>query len=124
MTGYQLGTDGLKENLRSLHRQERIPLIPLQFSGVDLTDAKSALVTFNAWGFCKDPIKYRLNGGTWRTFKMPFPECDNGARAVLMPVDLADLKQGDNSIEMYTDTGTGSVVGAIVAHVELTVETN
>jgi hypothetical protein len=125
MTGYQLGTDGWKAKQRGfIALNDGRDAVPLQFPGVDLTDAKSAAITYNAWAYCKDPIMYRFNGGTWRTFKTPFPECDGSARAVFMPVDLADLKQGDNSFEMYSNTGTGSVVGPIVAHVELTVETN
>ncbi len=72
-------------------------------SGVDLSDAASAAITLNAWEMCApDKIDYRFNDGTWRSFVPPFPDCDNSARAVLIPVALSDLKAGDNKLEMYS----------------------
>ncbi|HZU84183.1 MAG TPA: hypothetical protein VE987_14740, partial [Polyangiaceae bacterium] len=120
-TGYQLGTDGLSANQRGIMATNGGAAAPVTLQGVDLTNAADAVLTMNAWDFC-DPIQYRFNGGTWRTFSSPFPECDMGARAVAIPVQLSDLKSGDNTLEMYTNTGNGGVVGAIVANIELTVD--
>ena len=46
--------------------------------------------------------RVRFNGGTWRTFAHPYPESTDATRAVTMPVDLADLKSGQNALEMRT----------------------
>jgi hypothetical protein len=120
-TGYLLGTDGMPAERRGFLAGDG-PAAPLTIKGVDLTNATDAVLTFNAWAFCdKVTVKYRFNGGTWRSVKHPFPDCDEGARAVAVPIDLADLKQGDNTLEMFTDTGKQDFIGVIVANGELTI---
>jgi hypothetical protein len=122
-SGYMLGADGLPTDQQGIVSINGQPAAPVTLHGVDLTNAVDAALTLNAWGFTSpDTIEYRFNGGTWRVFDQPFPDKGNGsARAMLIPVSLTDLKQGDNTLEMMTDTGTGSVFGILIANAELTV---
>jgi len=121
-TGYVLGTDALpveKQGILSGDTDAQVMVL----KGVDLTNATDALFTLNAWNYCPpDQIKYRFNGGEWRLFQYPFPDCDgDSARTFGMPIDLADLKDGDNTFEMWGDTTTRSYFGIIIANAELIV---
>ncbi len=110
---------------------------PITLSNVDLTNAVSAALTLNAWFYCPgESIGYRFNGGPWRAFDCPFPpahggtvevpgcgggnqaigDCENSARAVIIPVALADVTAGDNTLEIISSTGE-----TIIANVDLTV---
>jgi len=100
-----------------------------------LTNAAGAALNLNAWTFCPgEAIGYRFNGGDWRTYDCPFPlangmgdgnikigDCNQAARAVTIPVDLADLKQGDNTVELMTTRKGDSTPEVVVANIELTV---
>jgi hypothetical protein len=110
--GYLLGTErGGKDSLVKT------------IKGVDLTGAKSASITLNAWEACSPTtLDYRLNDGAWRSFKLPYPSCDHAARAVLIPVALGDLKSGDNKLEMYANRNGGDSLGVIVSNAELLVD--
>jgi hypothetical protein len=92
---------------------------PVTFQGsVDLAGATDAALTFNAWfaSAKNDPIGYRLNGGAWRTFDAPFDTSVGLARAVMVPVELADLQQGANTLEMKSGSG-----GVVIGNLELLV---
>ena len=116
--GYALGTSAMDENKRGILATGTGMAAPLPIAGVDLTGASAAMLTFNAWSACA-PIQYRFNGGTWRTFDPPFPDCSDGARSIAIPLNLADIVPGDNSLEMYVDTD--SLNGWIVANLDLTI---
>jgi hypothetical protein len=89
--------------------------------GVDLTDAVEARINLNAWYFSSErSIEFQLNGGEWRTFAHPFPDSLDQTRAVSMPVDLADLKDGQNTLALRTG-GTTPESPLVVANVELEV---
>jgi hypothetical protein len=125
--GYMLKPDGMSTHMGSVQ--------PFKLSNVDLTNAMDAAITLNAWSFCPgEALYYRLNGGDWRKYDCPFSPacegcgdgnaapgtCDTSARAVVMPVQLSDLKQGDNTLEFKTDrTDINSDV--VVANAELSV---
>jgi hypothetical protein len=88
---------------------------------VDLTDAVEARVTLNAWYFTSErSIEFRFNEGTWRTFEHPYPDSTPATRAVMMPVDLADLVDGQNTLEMRT-AGESNQPPMIIANIELEV---
>jgi len=86
---------------------------------VDLTDAAEARINLNVWYFTR-AIEFRFNGGEWRTFVPPFPELQEQTRAVTMPVDLADLKDGQNILELRTEGGTDQSP-MVIANIELEV---
>ena len=89
--------------------------------GVDLTDASEARINLNAWYFTSDrSIEFRLNGGMWRTFKHPYPESSPQTRAVTMPVDVADLTDGQNTLDLRT-AGNSPQPPMVIANVELEV---
>jgi hypothetical protein len=86
-------------------------------TGVDLSNAADAVITLNAWEFKPgDSIGYRFNGGKARSFAHPFPDSDVGARAVAIPVALADIKPGDNTIELTSSSGH-----VVIANADLTI---
>jgi hypothetical protein len=89
--------------------------------GVDLSNASEARINFNAWFFTSErAIEFRFNAGKWRTFAHPYPESMAQTRAVTMPVELADLRDGKNSLEMRT-AGTSTQPPLTIANVELEV---
>jgi hypothetical protein len=103
--GYQLGKDSMSK-------------APITLANVDLTGATSAALNLNAGAFMSgDEIGYRFNGGTWRSYPHSFPTSDQGGRVLSIPVDLADLMNGNNTLEMKSKSGF--VTGA---NMDLTVE--
>jgi len=112
------------------------PVGPITIKGVDMTDASSAELNLNMWGFCpNDTLDYRFNGGTWRSYACPFPlacegcengntpigHCDLSARALNVPIEqMGDLQQGDNTIELRT-SNTDETYDVVAANIELQV---
>jgi hypothetical protein len=91
--------------------------------GVDVSNADAARINLNAWYFTSDrSIEFRFNGGTWRTFKHPYPDSSAATRAVTMPVDPADLQDGSNTLELRT-AGTSPQPPMVVANIEVEVAT-
>lgn len=88
---------------------------------VDLTDAVEARINLNAWFFTSErSIQFRLNAGEWRTYAHPYPESMAQTRAVSMPVELADLEDGQNTLEMRT-MGSSTQPPMTIANIELEV---
>ena len=107
------------KNLGYLLDNKSIPSFKLD--DVNLTDAAEARINLNAWYFgSARSIEFRFNAGTWRTFAHPYPQSTDATRAVTMPVDLADLKSGQNALEMRT-AGTSTQAPMVIANVELEV---
>jgi hypothetical protein len=88
------------------------PIAPFVLKNVDLTGATSAILALNATYFYLSnlstvSLRYRLNGGAWRDNLLNAEEiallsATNPSAAGLkhaLPVALADLKQGDNTLE-------------------------
>ena len=123
-TGYVLGTDAMPSDKQGISA-DGDNMTGITLKGVDLTDAKTAQFVMNTWQYCgPSELRYRFNGGTWRTFTYPFAECEGlSARTFSMPIELADLKDGDNSFEMWVDTKRKSYNGVIFANAELLVNT-
>jgi hypothetical protein len=108
---------------------------PFTLHGVDATGAVDAVLTASTWNFAygangtSDSIKFRFNGGAWQTFNYPFPqEQFDSARPVAMPVDLASLKPGDNTLELQVDRTSpahvGNGEGTVIGNIELTIDVN
>jgi len=91
---------------------------PFTFESVELSGATAASINLNAWYFGQGAtLQYRFNGGAWRTVAAPFPSFEWGlARALSVPVALADLRTGPNSLEFR---GSGEIV---IANIDLTIE--
>jgi hypothetical protein len=87
------------------------------FAGLDPSGATSAHLDLNAW-LISNPETFTLsfNGGPRRPFTTPVAE-GTDARTLSIPVELGDLKAGDNYLELRaasTDT--------VIANVDLTLE--
>jgi hypothetical protein len=92
-----------------------------KLEGVDLKSATLARVNLNAWYFTSDrSIEFRFNGRSWHSFSHPFPESMPQTRAVSIPVDLADLRPGQNLLELRT-AGVSTQPPLVIANVELEV---
>lgn len=99
--------------------EKTMPYFTLE--GVDLTDAVEARINFNAWYFTAErSIQFRFNAGEWRTFEHPYPNSMAQTRAVSIPVEVADLVDGPNTLELRT-MGESSQPPLTVANVELEV---
>lgn len=91
---------------------------PLTFTGsVDLTGASSAQMTLNLWVLTggtptistSSGLRYKFNGGTWRTRTFTSDEVSavngagsGGALGLLIDLTLADLQSGTNTIDFST----------------------
>lgn len=107
--GYLLGSEAADTSLS------------FTIEGVDLSDAEEARMTFNAWYFTAErSIQFRFNEGEWRTFEHPYPESMEQTRAVLIPVDIADLQDGENVMELRAG-GTSSEQPLVVSNIDLEV---
>ena len=86
-------------------------------SGVDLSDATRATLTFNTELYSgQDSFRYRFNGGEWHDVPFFFPgDKGDGARLIVLPVELDELIDGDNAFELRGSS-------AVAAQIELTVE--
>jgi hypothetical protein len=115
-------TMGRTSNVRNLgYLLDNMSNPSFKLDGVDLSNAAEARINLNAWYFgSARSIESRLNGGTWRTFAHPYPQSTDATRAVTLPVDLADLKDGQNTLEMRT-SGTSAQPPMVIANVELEV---
>lgn len=76
----------------------------LVVSGVDVSGATGARIVLNTSRVnTGDTIRYRMNGKAWRDYQVPV--VGNWARqGFVLPVDLADVQQGNNTIELATNT--------------------
>ncbi len=94
---------------------------PLVIPNVDLTGATAAHLYFFIENDCclnnGDPpatIKYRFNGGSWIVHNNTEANVATETnRLVTIPVALADLKQGTNTLQFGTLTNRGGVISSI-----------
>jgi hypothetical protein len=66
------------------------------------------MLTFNVYG--ERSVNYRLNGGAWHNYTL---NSGGNWSAAALPVDLAELQNGDNSLEFQSEGGGRHVVGNI-----------
>jgi hypothetical protein len=82
---------------------------PVSLENVSLEGVDGATLTMNAWLSAPgDAIGYRFNGGPWRSFT-PAADRFDTALALAIPVDLADLREGTNTLEMSSSSGLTTV---------------
>jgi hypothetical protein len=80
---------------------------PLTIANVDLSGASSALLTLNAW---VDTVNYRLNNGPWHAIG---GQSGGNWSALAVPVSMAELKNGNNTIDFQSPDGNWRVVSNI-----------
>jgi len=87
---------------------------------IDLTGATDASLNLDVESnfSTASGLQYRLNGGPWRNVASPFPDVQGDWRAVSVPISLADLKNGDNTLELAAATGLD------VQNIDVTVNTS
>jgi len=85
--------------------------------------AAGALLTFNYSTYDPPTISYRVNNGAWRDQPWPFGACYTqndfvscGAKTIAVPVDLADVQTGTNTIQFKSTQATA------IANVDLVLQ--
>lgn len=98
------------------------PSVPKQLviPGVDKSGAKAARLLFNTSRVVAgDTIQYRLNGGAWRDYLVPDIHATWERQGHVVSVDLADLVDGDNTVEFSTNASTLGPNTMHIAHIDL-----
>ena len=83
------------------------PSVPktLVLGGVDTTNAVGARLLFNtSRAAAGDTLQYRFNGNAWRDYQVPAINATWERQGFVIPVDLADLVPGDNTLELATNS--------------------
>lgn len=101
--------------------------LSLKFTDVDPTGGVSAHLSFNTtYVAAGDTLRYRLNGKNWHEYVVPSTYVTNVARqAFSVPVPVAELVAGDNSVEFGTSSNPGIAVPANsmqIANIDLEIE--
>jgi hypothetical protein len=101
--------------------------LTLKFTDVDPTGGVSAHLNFDTtYVAAGDTLRYRLNGKSWHDYVMPATYVTNWARqGFSVPVPVADLVAGDNSVEFGTSSNPGFAVPANsmqIANIDLEIE--
>ncbi len=85
--------------------------------------AAGALLTFNYSTYNPGTIGYRVNNGEWREQNWPFGACYTqnnfvscGAKTIAVPVNLADVQSGTNTIQFTSTDATA------IANVDLVLQ--
>ncbi|HEY2404433.1 MAG TPA: hypothetical protein VGI10_00415, partial [Polyangiaceae bacterium] len=104
------------------------PTLPrtLIFSSVDPSGGVSARVNFDtSYVAAGDVLQVRLNGNDWHSLTVPMINTTWERQGFSIPVPVADLVAGDNTIEFQTTSNPGFSVPANsmdVANIDLEVE--
>lgn len=98
--------------------------LTLTIAGVyNVANAAGALLTFNYSTYNPVTISYRVNNGDWRDQAWPFGACYTqndfvlcGEKTIAVPVDLADVQAGTNTVEFRSSDA------AAIANVDLVLQ--
>lgn len=83
------------------------PSVPktLTLTGVDPSNALGARLLLNTSRVSAgDTLRYRLNGNAWRDYQVPAFGGTWERQGFSIPVEVADLVAGDNTLELATDS--------------------
>jgi hypothetical protein len=81
--------------------------IQLKFENVDPSNGTGARLTFNTTYVSPgDTFSYRFNGKEWRTWQVPPIVTTWERQGFSMPIELADLVSGTNTVELGTNTAS------------------
>lgn len=79
----------------------------------NLSQAAGALLTFNYSTYNPVTVSYRVNDGAWHDEPWPFGACYTqndfvlcGAKTIAVPVDLADVRYGTNTVQFRSSDAT------------------
>ena len=64
--------------------------------------AAGAILTFNYYAENPATLSYRVNGNAWHDEPWPFGACC-GTKTLAVPVPLAEVRPGDNTIQFKTN---------------------
>lgn len=93
---------------------------PLVLAGVDKTGALGARLIMNTSRVrAGDTVKYRFNGGAWRDYLVPDLHDTWERQGLVLPVDLADLTDGDNTVEFSTNASLFGPNSMHIANIDL-----
>ena len=98
------------------------PTVPkaLVLAGVDKTGAAGARLIFNTSRVVAgNTLQYRFNGGAWRDYVVPNLNDTWERQGFVIPVDLADLADGDNTIEFSTNSSELGPNSMHIANIDL-----
>ena len=101
--------------------------LTLKFTNVDPTGGVSAHLNFNTtYVAAGDTLRYRLNGKSWHEYMMPVTYVgDLSRQGFSVPVPVAELVAGDNTVEFGTSSNPGIAVPANsmqIANIDLEIE--
>ena len=92
------------------------------FAGVDLSAARAASLQLNLLARSGQTLEYRVNSQAWHSFLVEAATPDEAlSRGFAMPVPLAELQNGDNTLELRMAELAPDFVET-VANISLTVE--
>jgi hypothetical protein len=97
----------------------------LVLSGVDTTDAVRGRLLFNTSRVSPgDVLRHRWNGGVWREYVVPAFGGTWERQGFAIDIDVADLVDGDNTLELGTTTSPGAQIpnGMQVYNIDLEIE--
>jgi hypothetical protein len=79
--------------------------VKLSFAGVDPAGGVSARLNFNTtYVSAGNTLRVRFNGNPWRDFQVPAIETTWERQGFSVPVPVADLVAGENTVEIGTNT--------------------
>ncbi|QQR91912.1 MAG: hypothetical protein IPJ88_09565 [Myxococcales bacterium] len=90
--------------------------VSVSLQNVDLDSVTSALFDFT-WMNPSTGMDYRINGGSWHRYDDSNPSGGYEIRAFSVPLDLAELQSGSNTIEIKSLNENG---GPQIANMDLT----
>lgn len=99
--------------------------VALVFEDVDPEGGTAARVNFNTtFVEAGNTLRFRLNGKEWRDYEVPDLETTWERQGFSVPLPVADLVAGDNTLEIATDTASFALPpnGMHIANIDLEVE--
>ena|GEM_PF-985346 len=85
----------------------QLSLTPLPMTAANLTAAAGALLTFNYYSQDEVTLSYQLNNNAWHSLPWPFPDNTTYSwRALAVPLSLAELQAGTNTLHFKASGGT------------------
>jgi hypothetical protein len=84
---------------------------PLILPRVDLSNALGASLNLGYWDSdARTKLQYSLNGGPWQSYANPDGQPTTSWHSLHIPLDLASLQQGRNTIALRASNGSAAAV--------------
>ncbi len=86
-------------------------IAPFILSQVDLTDATGATLNIGMWDTdTSTELEYRINSGAWHSYANPDGQPGYSWHTLHIPLDLASLKQGRNTVALRSSNASPTAV--------------